>query len=45
VEGGISHPPNYRGCRQAKEEMQKKKKKKKKSQRTPKNATGILFSS
>jgi hypothetical protein len=40
VEGEKSNPANYRGCRHAKEEMQKNK-----SQRTPRTATGSMFSS
>jgi hypothetical protein len=40
AEGEKPHPANYRGCRNAEEEMQKKK-----SQRTPKATTGRVFSS
>jgi hypothetical protein len=38
--GEKAHPTNYRGYRHTKEELQKKK-----SQRTPKTATGRVFSS
>jgi hypothetical protein len=40
VEGEKPHPANYRGCKNAKEELMKKK-----SQRVPKAPTGRVFGS